>query len=143
MPPAPPPRPVRAPKPAARAPEFLEEEDDDGPITSRSRAASTTARAALDQILVEIQGLLAQVRKDDEATFGDKASAIRAALQAARLLAGLTGELGASETTIATSPHYRRVRAAIVDELRAFPAAAKAVVERLEREEGSSSEAAA
>jgi hypothetical protein len=79
-----------------------------------------------------------------EAPLGAKLSVLRAMVAPLRLLGTFTGEIGASETTVASSPFYRRVRVAIVEALRAHPDAARDVIAALERvERGIDLEAAA
>ncbi|MBX3205102.1 MAG: hypothetical protein KF764_08530 [Labilithrix sp.] len=45
----------------------------------------------------------------------------------------LTGEIGASETTVAASPFYGRTRAAVMEALRPHPEATRAVIAALEQ----------
>lgn len=123
--------------------------DDEAPATSRSPSPPPTARAALDEILSEIRTLMKSVNERrsykgadgeeqfEDVPFADKAAAIRAALQATRLLAGLTGELGATEATVASSPYFKRMLGVILEAVRGpqFGAARQAIIEALEREE--------
>ncbi len=136
----------RPPSPAPKPPPVLEREQDaakafadsdDAPVTSRSPTPHPTARAALDEIAIEIKTLLADVNRAKDVAFGDKAAAIRTALQAARLMASLTGELGATEATVASSPFFRRMLRVILDAVggERFADARQAIIEALEREE--------
>lgn len=132
--------PVPSAPPSSSALPAAEEQasfDDDAPITSRSPRAMT-ARGELDIIRGEIARLLEEVHSAKDVPFTDKTSAIRTALTAIRLMSKLTGEDGGSDATIAASPFYRRVRAAIVDALRPkeHRAALEAVVAALEQLEG-------
>jgi hypothetical protein len=131
-PPATPATPVREQPAAAAA-----RDDQDSPATSRSPTPPPTARAALDEIAVEIKTLLRAVNMAEGVAFADKAAAIRTALQAARLLASLTGELGATEATVASSPFFRRMLTVILDAVSGakFAEARQAIVSALEREE--------
>jgi hypothetical protein len=150
----PPPAPSPAPPRRAQRDELLElvdEDLDDGPATSRSPSPPPTARAALDDILAEIKALMKSVNERrlirlgaggepdeyESVPFADKAAAIRAALQATRLLAGLTGELGASEATVASSPYFKRMLQVILEAVSGpkFGEARQAILEALEREE--------
>ncbi len=133
---------LQAPSPPP-APTVLEDDDEDlddeledGPATSRSPNPPPTARAALDGILVQIQALTKDV-EGSKVPFTDKAAALRAALQAARLLASLTGELGATESTVASSPYFRRMLQVILDAVRGpqFAEARAAILAALERED--------
>lgn len=72
-------------------------------------------------------------REGDEAPLAAKLAVLRAMVQPLRLLGTFTGEIGASESTVASSPFFRRVRAAVVDALRPHPDAARAVIDALER----------
>jgi hypothetical protein len=132
---APPPKRTRAerahsPPPAPPAPAAAVE--DEAPITSKSPSA-VTARSKVDELLEELSRLSRSLGA--EAPVADKIAILRASVPPIKLLGQLTRELGASETTVATSPHYRRIRAVIVDALRPFPAAARAVLSAIEREE--------
>lgn len=123
---------ARAPKPAkaarptrARASSPVVEE---APPTSRSPAsavAPATARAKVDDLIAQLELLKAEAK--GAARFADRLAACRAQVAPIKLLGQLTGELGASDATVAASPHYRRIRTAIVDALKDFPAALQAV----------------
>ena len=102
-----------------------------------------TARAKLDELLDTLRTLAEGVKRDPDATVSDRIAVLRATVTPIKLLGQLTGEIGASETTIASSPHYRRVRAVIVEALRPHPAALRDVIAALERAEGTTTEAAA
>lgn len=129
------------------------EADEEAPATSRSdeiraRAPShprATARDKVERLVDSIQALIDDVQSDDDAPLGAKITCLRAMTGPLRLLGTLTGELGASEGTLASSPFYRRVRTALVEALRPFPEAALAVATALERAErgGADLEAAA
>ncbi len=148
--PSPPPRRARQVLEERREPRALEQPEEESPVTSRSPTPPPTARAALDEILAEIRTLMKGVNErrvigldaDGEnifevVPFADKAAAIRAALQATRLLAGLTGELGATEATVASSPYFKRMLQVILEAVRGpkFGEARQAIVEALAREE--------
>lgn len=136
---SPPVRPTLPPPPPLPSGLDVQEHDDEPPITSRSPVQLTSARAALDVLRRDVHDLLVQAKHADVA-FADKDRALRTALQSIRLLATMTGELGASESTVASSPFYRRVRTAVVDALRPHPEAAKAVIDALERVERGSAD---
>jgi len=134
----PPPPPV-APAPAS---ELEADPYEDGPATSRCVSGTVpTARAELDKILASIRELLEDVKRlpdDPDApapTFAEKAAVLRTALTSIRLLAHLTGELGASEAVIATSPHWKRLEADLLAVLKGHPAALKDVVDYLSRKQ--------
>lgn len=112
---------------AASPAEVVLEEDE--PATSRSPVA-VTARAKVDQLLSSLKAIADSIGTD--ATVQQRVAVLRASVAPIKLLGQLTGELGASESTVASSPHYRRVRTAIVEALRPFPTAARAVLEALE-----------
>lgn len=120
------------PPPAtSRCPISGEEPTEDAPAT-----APTTARAALDGILLEIHSLTRGARAA-KAPFAEKAAAIRAALHATKLLASLTGELGATEATVVSSPYFRRMLEVILEAVREpkFSEARQAIIDALAREE--------
>lgn len=117
--------------------DLLDEDDDPPLVPSRSGSEPVvTARASLDEILASIRQVMKDVRSAN-VPFGDKATALRVALQAVRLLAGLTGELGATESTVASSPYFRRMLHVILEAVRgpAFAEARQAILDALEREE--------
>lgn len=123
-----------------------EDQEEEAPITSRS-PERISARSEVTSILKEIRTLLDEVRDggiDEEGrprvNVQDRAAAIRASISATRLLASLTGELSISESTIASSPHFKRMLATILDALRPerFAEARQAVIDALERESGAS-----
>lgn len=58
---------------------------------------------------------------------------MRTALTAIKMLGQLTGEFGASESTIVASPHFRRMLGVVLEALREHPAARAAVIAALER----------
>ena len=94
-----------------------------------------TVRTTLEQArahLAEIDELLAKAKISGEPL--DKLLAERG--RALGVLGKLTGELGASESTLAASPYWKRLRAALVEVLRQHPDAARAVLEVIERAEG-------
>lgn len=100
--------------------------EEDSPATSRSPTSATTARSKLDDLLVSLKKLADSIGQD--ATVQERIAVFRASVAPIKLLGQLTGELGASEASVAASPHYRRIRRAIVDALRdEHPAALKAV----------------
>lgn len=107
------------------------------PPTSRSEEIVSTrlrtARCELDDLLASLRSIASALPKD--ATISDRIAVLRASVPPIKLLGQLTGEIGASETTVATSPHYRRIRSAILDALRDHPAALKGVIDALERVE--------
>jgi hypothetical protein len=109
----------------------------------------TTARAKVERLVDSLQDLVDDVGESEGydgegAPLAAKLAVLRAMVQPLRLLGTFTGEIGASESTVASSPFYRRVRAAVVDALRAHPDAARDVVAALERtERGTDLEAAA
>ncbi len=122
-------------------------DDDDAPETSRSPVSAATARANAHRIATTIDVLLADAGKDKDASYQDKAALARAALSANRQLAQLTGEWGASESTVASSPHFKRLLNVILEALRGdvFGEARRAVIDALAREErgGKTEQAAA
>ncbi|MDX6479496.1 MAG: hypothetical protein QOG85_6 [Gaiellaceae bacterium] len=110
-------------------------------ISARAMATPRTARERVDRLVDSLQELIDAVNSDDEAPIGAKVACLRAMTGPLRLLATLTGEAGANEATIASSPFYRRIRAAVVDALRPYPDAARAVIASIERvERGGSSD---
>lgn len=139
--PAPPPPPPlrerrRAPTPAPGPPSSapLESgEDETPPETVRSARPNASARARALAIAEMIDGFLSEARKpsDDEdavhASYADKASLARAAIAANRQLAQLTGEAGASETAVLSSPVVQRLLADILSALAPHPEALRAV----------------
>lgn len=126
-------------------------DSDEPPATSRSEEISArsireprTARERVDRLVDSLQELVDDVNCAADASVGEKVSCLRAMTGPLRLLATLTGEAGASDANVAASPFYRRVRSAIVDALKPYPDAARAVVLSLERlERGGDVEAAA
>lgn len=132
---------MRAPspaKPAIATPAKPRDHDDaEAPATSRSPATPSTARANAQRIAQTIDALLEGARKDVTASYQDVSSLARAALSANRQFAQLTGEWSASEATVASSPHFKRLLNVILDALRGdvFGEARRAVIEALEREE--------
>lgn len=134
--PAPKPAKVTRPKRARteRAPSPAPEPDEQ-PATSRSPSSTPTARAELDELVRTIRELLDAATLDEEATYGDRAALIRTALTAIKLHGQLTGEFGASESTIVASPYFKRMLDAILESLRNHPVARKAVIDALEREQ--------
>lgn len=147
-------RPARAPSPPPLVDdddELDELEDDEGPVTSKSPSRPPTARATLDEILAEIKALMKSVNERrivrlptageeavyEDVSFADKAAAIRAALQATRLLASMTGELGATESTVASSPYFKRMLQVILEAVSGtrFAEARQSIIAALEREE--------
>jgi len=122
-------RPQTRPRATSPAPEPA---DDAPPPTSRSPVSKPmTARANVHELLVALKRVADDVNADDDASVADRLAVLRASVAPLKLLGQLTGELGASETTVATSPHYRRIRSAIVEALRPFPDATRAVAEAL------------
>ena len=129
--------------------------EDEPPATSRSedlisaRTISTpkTAREKVERLVDSLQQLLDDARDEERESVDDsgarrggvplgaRLAVLRAMVQPLRLLGAFTGELGASDATIAASPFFKRVRVAVVDALRPYPEAAKAVIEALERVE--------
>jgi hypothetical protein len=101
------------------------------PPTSRSPTSASTARAKLDDLLVSLRKLADSIGGD--ATVGERIAVFRASVAPIKLLGQLTGELGASEATVAASPHYRRIREAIVAALEEHPEALRAVERALAR----------
>lgn len=97
-----------------------------------------SARGELDKILVELRQMLGDanardVDGDHLRSLSDRASVLRTALTSIRLLAHLTGELGASETVVATSPHWKRLEGELLEVLKRHPAALRDVVGYLEK----------
>lgn len=135
--PAPPPR-----RPSGeRAPTSSGTDSEESPATSRSeeiRAARrrASARESAEDLLEQLRDLVADVQRDPDAGVAGKIAVLRAMTGSIRLLGTLTGELGASETSVARSPFYRRVRTALLEALRPFPDAARAVISALEQVEG-------
>ena len=73
----------------------------------------------------------------------ERIGVFRASVAAIKLLGQLTGELGASDSTVAASPHYRRIRTAIIEALKEHPAALQAVEQALAQLEPGRAEKAA
>jgi transposase-like protein len=94
--------------------------EEEAPATSRSSELGRprTARERLEGLLDRIEKLLADLDRDKKVGTAAKLEAHRSLVTAIRLLAQFTGEVGASETSVAASPFYRRVRTAIVEALR-------------------------
>lgn len=113
------------PKRARTTPPPPPPEDDEAPITSRSPSSSPTARGKIDALLVSLQRVADGLPSD--ASVADRVAVLKASVQPIRLLGQLTGELGASDATVAASPHYRRIRTAIVDALAALEDGGKAL----------------
>lgn len=110
------------PPPAPPAPA---NDDEEAPITSRSPSSAPSARAKIDALLNSLQRLADDI--GEEATVQDRVAVLKASVQPIRLLGQLTGELGASDATVAASPHYRRIRTAIVEALSALDDGGKAL----------------
>jgi hypothetical protein len=91
-----------------------------------------TARAHIENVLGRIWKLVDEADVD-EVLPRDKAVLLTAATTAIKLLGQLTGELGASEATVFSSPHWKKLQAELVDALRPYPDALRAVAARLER----------
>lgn len=125
--------------------------EEDAPATSRSEEISIrsmreprTARERVERLVDSLQEMIEDISRDAEASTGAKVACMRSMTGPLRLLATLTGEAGASDSNVASSPFYRRVRTVIVDALRPFPDATRAVISALERiERGADLEAAA
>lgn len=116
------------------------DDDEESPATSRSSelaGRTRSARERLEAVLDRIEEILSELDIDEEITATAKLEAHRSLVSAIRLLAQFTGEVGASETTVAASPFYRRVRTAIVDALRPeeHRAALDAIIAALEHVE--------
>ena len=117
--------------------------DEEAPATSRSpeirserRTPSTSsAREKVERLVDSLQRILERVEQDPEAPLGAQLTVLRGMVGPLRLLGTFTGEIGASETRVASSPFYRRVRNAIIEALRGHPDAAEAVIDALERVE--------
>lgn len=114
--------------------------DDESPATSRSAEISVrrpprTAREKAERLVDSLQRIVEKVVDDPRATLDAQLAAVKSLTGPLRLLGTFTGEIGASESTVASSPFYRRVRAAVVEALRAHPAAAREVISALERVE--------
>jgi hypothetical protein len=124
-----------------RAPTPVLEVDDEAPATSRSSEISartpTTARAKVERLVDSLQRMVDLVSSAENVgegvPIGAQLAVLRAMVAPLRLLGTFTGEIGASESVVASSPFYRRVRAIIVDALRPHPDAARAVITALER----------
>jgi hypothetical protein len=101
------------------------------PTKPESGVIPTTARAQLEDLATSIRKLVEEVRSDETSTFSEKASVLRTAMAHVKLLGHLTGELGATESTVIASPHFKRVLAEIIDALKPYPEAARAVATRL------------
>lgn len=135
----------------ARAPLPRSDKADESPATSRSPSSQVTARAKLDELLVTLKKIADEIRLEERRAeeedgrplmqVGARLALLKASVAPIRLLGQLTGELGASDTTVASSPHYRRIRVAIIEALAPFPDALKAVEVALTKlEPGSGSE---
>lgn len=121
--------------------ESEEQDEERGPTTERSPLSKVTARSKVDELLASIKSVAEDLPPD--ASTQDRVAVLRAAVQPIRLLGQLTGEIGASDATVAASPHYRRLRSAILAALEPFPDALRAVVAALEPlEHGAAPEAA-
>lgn len=97
----------------------------------------TTALERVDGLLRSLQMLIDDLHlaAAGSASIKDRLACLRAMTGPIRLLAMLTGEAGATDATVASSPFYQRVRDAVVDALRPHPDAARAVIAALERVE--------
>ncbi len=104
-----------------------------------------TARAHARRIASTIDALLEQAKTDKSASYQEVASLARTALSANRQYAHLTGEWGASESTVASSPHFKRLMNVILEALRGeqFATARTAIIDALEREDSGAARAVA
>lgn len=93
-------------------------------------------------MLDRIEAILGELDTAENVSDVAKLQVLRSLVSPIRLLGHFTGEVGASETTVAASPFYRRVRASIVEALRPkeFAAAADAVIAAMDRLEGAQPE---
>lgn len=119
----------------------VDEPEEPCPPTSRSPTSASTARGKLDDLLVSLKKLADGIGAD--ATVSERIAVFRASVAPIKLLGQLTGELGASDSTVAASPHYRRIRTAIIEALKEHPAALQAVEQALAQLEPGRAEKAA
>jgi hypothetical protein len=122
--------------------------DDESPATSRSpeiradrsppRRQRASARERLEQLIDDLQRI---VREIDDARDEDgrkkkipaaqKAALLRAMVSPLRLLGQLNGEIGVTESQLVASPIVQRLIGDIVEALKPFPEALRAVREVL------------
>jgi hypothetical protein len=89
------------------------------------------------ELVARVRELRDSVAADTTSTPLEKAKVIGAATATLAQLGKLTGELGSiSEAKIIASPGFRRIQAAIVDALEAYPEALRAVAQALRELEG-------
>lgn len=118
--------------------------DEEPPATSRSRdldeivaPRDSESRVRVDsdevdELMREIRLHLQIARTDVAATYQAKSALIGKALSAIRLKKQLTGELGQTEAAVLASPRVRRLLKEILDALKPYPDAARAVLARIE-----------
>lgn len=115
--------------------------NDESPATSRSEEivssrANPRGGDDLDDLMREIKTHLEIARSDSDATYAEKSSLIGKALSAIRLKKQLTGELGQTEAAVLASPRVRRLLADIIDALKPYPEASRAVLAKIEGTHG-------
>jgi hypothetical protein len=113
-------------------------EDEEAPATSRSpeisarRPSHAPSGDELEDLMREIRLHLEDARHNSKATYAEKSSLIGKALSAIRLKKQLTGELGQTEAAVLASPRVRRLLADVIEALRPYPDASRAVLARVE-----------
>jgi hypothetical protein len=120
------------PKKKARA--RAEEAPPAPPVTVPS-GGQTLAKTEIAALFRSVRELVKQAEKDEAVSYSEKASLMRAAIQALKLLGQLTGEIGQNEASLVASPQWKRFTAVLLDVLRPHPEALKAVVAKLEHME--------
>lgn len=102
-----------------------------------SDAGPSTASDTVTRVLAQIERILKKAETDPEVTYAEQSAMLRAATQAANLLARIRGESAAvTEASIAKHPAFLRIVAALTKALAPWPEAKAAAVVVLERLDG-------
>lgn len=101
-------------------------------VVQAESASEASAKEQIRQILGSVRRMLAAVEADSCSRYRDKAIVINAATSAIRVLGQLTGEIGATESTMVQSPHFKKFCSELTAILNDYPDAAKAVVAYIE-----------
>lgn len=124
---------TRAPRPPPPKPKPAEAAtEEEAPPTTRSPEKQKSAREQIDALITTVRSLLERANKDTDSTYAERSSLVRTALAAIRLQANLSGELGASEVALTASPQWQRLLGELLEALKPYPDAARAVLARLE-----------